>query len=103
MKKLIHISLLSWIALASTSAVSGEICKKWLTSNPMLHQEPQDSAMAANDPDCYAWRLFVALNWPANQSQCAADQTRKLGDPGVTVWESWRSKYETYLDKAAEP
>ena len=29
-------------------------------------KEPQDSAAAITDPDRYAWRLFVALSWPAN-------------------------------------
>ncbi|WOH63672.1 hypothetical protein [Bradyrhizobium sp. BWA-3-5] len=87
----------------SQTVFAGDLCKKWLSSSPLLSEEPQDTAMAANDPDCYAWRLFVALNWPAATSQCIADTTRRLGDSGPTVWESWRSKFETYLDKAEPP
>lgn len=97
------VSAFVYFSISFSAASAAEMCKRWLSSSPTLHQEPQDSAMAANDPDCYAWRLFVALNWPANSTQCAADQSRKLGDTGMTVWESWRSKYETYLDKADEP
>jgi hypothetical protein len=45
--------------------------------------------MALLSPDEYAWRLFVALNWPARNGARDADQTKKLGDPGRVVWESW--------------
>jgi hypothetical protein len=52
--------------------------------------EPQDSAMAVTSPDEYAWRLFIALNWPAVPGKRDADLTKNFGDPGRTVWESWK-------------
>ena len=56
-------------------------------------REPQDSASAINDPDRYAWRLFVALNWPADVKQKQPDPSKKFGDPtpGPVVWETWRN------------
>jgi hypothetical protein len=51
--------------------------------------EPQDSGMAITSPDEYAWRLFVALNWPALAGKRASDPSKRLGDAGRTVWESW--------------
>ena len=78
----------------------------WLSSanaqqNPW--DEPQDTTLAMNEPDRYAWQLFAVLNWPADPSTCAADPTKALGDPGQVVWELWRSKFETYLPNAVEP
>lgn len=60
------------------------------TTNYELWREPQDTETAINDPDLYAWRLFVALNWPANVSQRQADPNRVFGEAATTVWESWK-------------
>ncbi len=56
-------------------------------------KDPQDSAAAINDSDRYAWRLFIALNWPADVKQKQADPSKKFGDPttGPVVWETWRN------------
>ena len=86
---------LSNVALAAPAWVSAA----WM--------EPQDTAMAINSPDEYAWRLFVALNWPAKSLQRTADDTKQLGDPGRTVWESWRlvsgKGGDVYLKDASRP
>jgi hypothetical protein len=68
-----------------------------------LWEEPQDATVAINQPDLYAWQLFTALNWPADPTACAADPKKALGIPGKAVWETWRSKKDTYLEKAAKP
>ena len=52
--------------------------------------EPQDTTAAINHPDLYAWRLFVALNWPADRSKRQADPARQFGENADTVWESWK-------------
>jgi hypothetical protein len=52
--------------------------------------EPQDTAEAINDPDHYAWRLFVALNWPADLERREADAARGVDEHAPTVWESWK-------------
>jgi hypothetical protein len=71
--------------------------------------EPQDSGMAITSPDEYAWRLFVALNWPAQAGKRASDPSKRLGDAGRTVWESWMlvsgppSKSQVYRLNGASP
>ncbi|MCK1564304.1 hypothetical protein IVB08_10070 [Bradyrhizobium sp. 173] len=77
--------------LQSTNAMAQEAWK-----------EPQDSAAAITDPDRYAWRLFVAVNWPANVKQKAPDSARKFGDAaaGPVVWETWRSANNNAVDTA---
>ncbi|WP_271669509.1 hypothetical protein [Bradyrhizobium sp. CCBAU 51627] len=79
---------------ASLHSVSAMAQEAW--------KEPQDSAAAVTDPDRYAWRLFVALNWPANVKQRAPDSTKKFGDaaPGPVVWETWRSANNNAADTA---
>lgn len=52
--------------------------------------EPQDTSAALNDTDKYAWRLFIALNWPADVAKRQADPSRKFGENTTTVWESWK-------------
>ena len=65
-------------------------------------QEPQDPRAAINTPDAYAWRLFVALNWPADIKQKKADPTKPFGDPapGPVVWETWRNAKTSAKDTA---
>ena len=53
--------------------------------------EPQDTAAAVNQPDLYAWRVFIALNWPADVAQKTADKSKAFGAPGSVVWETWRN------------
>lgn len=65
-------------------------------------EEPSDPAIAINKPFEYAWKLFIALNWPAGPN-CKSDPSKKLGDAGPTVWEKWRERSETYLPEAEAP
>lgn len=65
--------------------------------------EPQDTTMALFAPDEYAWRLFLALNWPARATGCGPDTARKIGDAGQTVWERWAIKTDVFLARAAKP
>lgn len=49
--------------------------------------------------DNYAWRAFVALNWPAltdPASRGVPDRTKKPGDPGPRVWETFKARYELF-------
>src|SRR5213075_1028400 len=54
-------------------------------------REPQDTVAALLQPDQYAWRLFVALNWPANAANRVPDPGKPFGAPGPVVWETWRN------------
>ncbi|MCG8533614.1 MAG: hypothetical protein MI808_00805, partial [Pseudomonadales bacterium] len=74
---------------------------RWNPERPW--REPQDTRTAMNNPDLYAWQLFVSLNWPAKTNNCRPDKNRLLGDEGPTVWEAWRSREEMFLPGAATP
>ncbi|MDX1738364.1 MAG: hypothetical protein R3261_09000, partial [Alphaproteobacteria bacterium] len=63
----------------------------------------QDTFLAMNDPDRYAWQLFVSLNWPGNKNNCRPDKKKALGDEGLTTWQMWRSREETFLENAVKP
>lgn len=89
----ITISLVGFTVSLSTWAVD------W--SKP--HVEPQDTLAAQSETDEYAWRLFVALNWPANVSQRQADPTKKLGADGPVTWETWKNAREVFLPKGVDP
>ena len=65
--------------------------------------EPQDTTMATFAPDEYAWRLFLAMNWPARATGCGPDTAKKIGDVGPTVWERWAIKTDVFLAGAAKP
>lgn len=61
---------------------------------PEPWKEPQDTVAAVFEPDKYAWKLFVSLNWPANAAQKVADPAKPFGSPGPVVWETWRNVRE---------
>jgi len=49
--------------------------------------------------DNFAWRAFVALNWPALTDAAhrgTPDRNKKLADPGPRVWETFKSRYELF-------
>lgn len=52
----------------------------------------------------YAWRLFVAVNWPVARGQRGVPDCRlPLGAPGRTVWESYKTVDQIFLANAADP
>lgn len=91
------------IGMTTSTAAAQGACKAFLAAGADLQSEPQDTQMALFEPDCYAWRLFVALNWPARQGQCGPDTSRSLGAEGETVWEKWISKHDVFLPGAEPP
>ncbi|MEA3176646.1 MAG: hypothetical protein QOI59_169 [Gammaproteobacteria bacterium] len=82
-----------------------------MSFSPVIHaldwshpwQEPQSSADAAQHSDEYAWRVFVALNWPARQRETAADPRQTLASQSRTVWESWSSANDIFRPDGADP
>jgi len=49
--------------------------------------------------DNFAWRAFVALNWPAltdPDHRGLPDRAKTLGDPGPRVWETFKARYELF-------
>jgi hypothetical protein len=49
--------------------------------------------------DNFAWRLFVALNWPSltdPEHRGVPDRAKTPGDPGPRVWETYKARYELF-------
>jgi hypothetical protein len=47
----------------------------------------------------FSWRAFIALNWPALTDAAhrgQPDRSKRLGDPGPRVWETFKSRYEVF-------
>jgi hypothetical protein len=65
--------------------------------------ESHNPGQAATNPDEYAWRLFIALNWPANTTTRKADPTATLGADKPVVWETWQNATDVYLDDGQDP
>ena len=49
--------------------------------------------------DNFAWRAFIALNWPSELDAAhrgVANHAKALGDPGERVWETFKSDFELF-------
>jgi hypothetical protein len=86
-------------ATAQPSTAQAPTTLDW--STPWL--ETHNPAQAATNPDEYAWRLFIALNWPANTTTRKADPTATLGADKPVVWETWQNATDVYLDDGQDP
>jgi len=65
--------------------------------------QPRDPQQAASNSDEYAWRLFIALDWPADPLARAADPSVPLGADRPVVWETWQNTADVYLDDGRDP
>jgi hypothetical protein len=68
--------------------------------------EPRSAALTPNTADEFAWRLFVALNWPATAATGdarGADRRAALGNEGPVVWETWATAGEIFLGDGSDP
>lgn len=101
----IHVFFASILAASATASASetDDGTRPNTQKATELWKEPQDTTMAMNSADLYAWRLFVALNWPGNPRNCKADSKKQLGDDGYATWELWREVEQTFLSGAAPP
>ena len=51
------------------------------------------------DFDNFAWRAFIALNWPSltdASNRGMPDRAKTLGDQGPRVWETFKARYELF-------
>ena len=51
------------------------------------------------DFDAFAWRAFIALNWPSLTDPAHRgdpDRLKTLGDKGPRVWETFKARYELF-------
>ena len=49
--------------------------------------------------DNFAWRAFIALNWPSLTDPAhrgVPERAKTLGDPGPRVWETFKARYELF-------
>jgi hypothetical protein len=49
--------------------------------------------------DNFAWRAFIALNWPSQTDPAhrgIPDRGKTLGDPGPRVWETFKARHELF-------
>lgn len=57
--------------------------------------------------DNFAWRAFLALNWPSLTDPAhrgEPDLRKSLGDPGPRVWETFKARYELFqVDADGKP
>lgn len=57
--------------------------------------------------DDFAWRAFIALNWPSltgPDGRGLPDHVRTLADPGPRVWETYKARYELFqVDAGGSP
>lgn len=64
---------------------------------------PQDAQDALAQSDAYAWKLFIALNWPADARARGADPTATFGVDRPVVWETWQNAAEVYRADGGDP
>jgi hypothetical protein len=83
------------MALVAQSSMALDWSEPWAESH--------DPKQAASNSDEYAWRLFVALNWPADAVARAADPTAPFGADQPVVWEVWQNAEQVYLEDGADP
>jgi hypothetical protein len=92
-----------------SSAVPNELNPPFVAGPPMSGGAPAATPAQAA---AFAWQEFIALNWPAGpqtgqmNQRDTASATCKFGDPSCTgplVWETFRSKVETFPGTGAPP
>jgi hypothetical protein len=66
-------------------------------------REPADGAAARAASDEYAWRVFVAINWPSDASRRRADARARLGADRPVVWETWPTANDVFRSDAQDP
>lgn len=104
MKTLVSVMLLGLVSLSAQAREAPEPS----TLATQLNCQPPSSAPAANASqdqfDQYSWQLFIALNWPAQDGQRGTPNCSKQpGDPGYTVWQTYKTVSEIFLPGAANP
>lgn len=99
--------LAAWgCAPATVPAVSTEPIAEPLPSGEALCELPEEppspQAELAEFSD-YAWRLFVALNWPAQAGERGVPDCAAPLGAGPTVWETYKTTEQIFLPGARDP
>ena len=96
--------LAGWLALpglAGAVDVAPILSPDRIEDAPSTRQDPYPTF------DNFAWRAFIALNWPSladARNRGEPDRAKTLGDPGPRVWETFKSRYELFqVDPDGKP
>ena len=86
-------ALIALPALASAEDVTPRVSPDRIEDVPATKPDPFPAF------DNFAWRAFIAVNWPAlldDAHRGAPDRAKTLGDSGPRVWETFKSRYELF-------
>jgi len=75
-------------------------------SKPVKLQDPRKlpAAQIQSDIGTAAWEFFAFMNWPeVPNKRGVPDSTGSIGDPGPTVWESFKNESEIFLQNGLHP
>jgi hypothetical protein len=70
-----------------------------LVSPDRIEDVPSTKVDPFPEFDNFAWRAFVALNWPSLTDPAhrgVPDRAKTLGDKGPRVWETFKARYELF-------
>jgi hypothetical protein len=106
-------SLSALLVIAGGMAAASPYAHRHVLSTPASAQAPT-VVLSANVPAdfpptqaaavTFAWQSFVALNWPALAgTRGAPDRSKTIGQPGVVVWNTWKTPEEIFLPQAQAP
>ena len=92
------------LALALAVGIAAPLPATAEDVTPLISPDRIDDVPATKpDPfpafDNFAWRAFIALNWPSLVDAVhrgEPDRARTLGDSGPRVWETFKSRYELF-------
>lgn len=94
------------VCAASTGVVGGALGADGGETRPQVSPRSIDDISiirADGDPfpllDNFAWRAFIALNWPSLTDPAhrgEPDLGKGLGDSGPRVWETFKARYELF-------
>ena len=88
-------------ALVATTTLPADTLPAELCNLPA--DIPAPSASQAEFSE-YSWKLFVALNWPAQSGQRGTpDCDAAFGSSGRSVWETYKTSEQIFLPNAQDP
>lgn len=96
----------SAIGPSSGTADSGEALATQSGDMKLGWEIPADLPANPTQADAvaFAWKSFVAVNWPASATMRGAPDKGKLpGQPGPTVWQTWKMPDEIFLQDGSTP
>ena len=97
-------ALIAPLSLAVLIALLPDSAATAADSAPMVSPDRiEDAPSIKPDPypdfDNFAWRAFIALNWPSLTDPAhrgVPDRAKTLGDSGPRVWETFKARYELF-------